>query len=361
MAEKRGNIWYTNIMLGAKRIRESLGKGSTKEDAELREAQLRIEFNDRKLKRIPDYTMEQAMLKYINEHVNVSLEKPDKVLSHIRSMQPYYKGELLRNIHKIANKVKLQMKKKGLSASTIQKRISILRYIANIAYNEWEWLVEPLGMRIKAPSPDAAREIYLTHDQVNSLSAACRGCDSGIANDIADLVVFAAYTGLRFAELERTMPACKFHSSIVVEGKKGASHFNRSVPLEPEIEAIFDRIFPLKFNYDQMSKVFTKARKICKLEHVRFHDLRHTFGSWLAQAGRTEPEIMALMGHKTSAQSRRYITFHVSHLRDKMPTFKGLLPQNCHKSSSTRTARVVQPIDNIVKFPDNSVGRVADC
>jgi integrase len=43
------------------------------------------------------------------------------------------------------------------------------------------------------------------------------------------------------------------------------------------------------------------------MEHVRIHDLRHTFGSWLAQNEVQLPTIMELMGHKSAVTAKRYL------------------------------------------------------
>jgi len=39
---------------------------------------------------------------------------------------------------------------------------------------------------------------------------------------------------------------------------------------------------------------------------VRFHDLRHTCGSWLAQAGVPQGHIAQVLGHSTLRMSERY-------------------------------------------------------
>ena len=40
---------------------------------------------------------------------------------------------------------------------------------------------------------------------------------------------------------------------------------------------------------------------------LRFHDLRHTTGSWLAQAGVVTSEIQQILCHKSIATTQRYI------------------------------------------------------
>ena len=54
------------------------------------------------------------------------------------------------------------------------------------------------------------------------------------------------------------------------------------------------------------SKDFRAALNAAGLKHLHFHGLRHTAGMALAEAGCTEKEIMAVLGHKTLAMVQKY-------------------------------------------------------
>jgi integrase len=53
-------------------------------------------------------------------------------------------------------------------------------------------------------------------------------------------------------------------------------------------------------------KAFAKACSKAKIVDLRWHDLRHTFGTRLAEAGFSEVTIAELMGHTSVATTRRY-------------------------------------------------------
>jgi len=57
-----------------------------------------------------------------------------------------------------------------------------------------------------------------------------------------------------------------------------------------------------------------QARKGAKLEGVRFHDLRHHFGSRLAELGIPDRTIMELMGHTDPRMVARYSHLRPEHL-----------------------------------------------
>ncbi|MEZ5579827.1 MAG: tyrosine-type recombinase/integrase [Candidatus Competibacteraceae bacterium] len=51
---------------------------------------------------------------------------------------------------------------------------------------------------------------------------------------------------------------------------------------------------------------FTHACQIAGIEDFRFHDLRHTFASWLMQAGAALVEVRDLLGHASVEMTERY-------------------------------------------------------
>lgn len=63
---------------------------------------------------------------------------------------------------------------------------------------------------------------------------------------------------------------------------------------------------------------FNKARSKAGLDDVRFHDLRHTFASRLAQGGLPLYDLMHLMGHKSLEMVQRYAHLAPDYQKDAM-------------------------------------------
>jgi integrase len=55
------------------------------------------------------------------------------------------------------------------------------------------------------------------------------------------------------------------------------------------------------------SKAWQKIRESAGLKHLRIHDLRRTFGSWLGDAGFTSKQVGTALGHKSDITSRVYM------------------------------------------------------
>jgi site-specific recombinase XerD len=58
--------------------------------------------------------------------------------------------------------------------------------------------------------------------------------------------------------------------------------------------------------YTTIQKVWNRLRNAADLGHVRIHDLRHQYASFLVNSGRTLYEVQQILGHSTSKETQRY-------------------------------------------------------
>lgn len=58
--------------------------------------------------------------------------------------------------------------------------------------------------------------------------------------------------------------------------------------------------------FTEIKKAFATACRLAKIKNLHWHDLRHTFGTRLAEAGYSEAVIAELMGHSDPNTTRRY-------------------------------------------------------
>ena len=59
---------------------------------------------------------------------------------------------------------------------------------------------------------------------------------------------------------------------------------------------------PARFPYRE----FRQACRLAGLENLHFHDLRHTFATWLRSAGVDPMTVAQLLGHRVTAMTGRY-------------------------------------------------------
>lgn len=58
--------------------------------------------------------------------------------------------------------------------------------------------------------------------------------------------------------------------------------------------------------FTTIAKQWDRIRKVAELPHLRLHDLRHSFSSFLVNDGRTLYEVQAILGHSTRKVTERY-------------------------------------------------------
>jgi len=76
--------------------------------------------------------------------------------------------------------------------------------------------------------------------------------------------------------------------------------------------------------YGDVKRGWWSALKKAKIEEVRFHDLRHTFGSRLGMAGVDIRTIQELMGHKDIKMTMRYSHPTLEHKKNAVRVLDGV-------------------------------------
>jgi integrase len=318
--KKINGIYRVRFMFKGQEINRSAGKGSSKKDAIDLEQRLRKECRDIENGLVPDKTIDEGIARWLEEYIlcEGGLVGADKYRSHVRGALPYFEGRPLTQIHLVAQEMIADMKKQNYAPSTMRCRLNPLRRVANLAYKKWDWLAIPLSHKFPSIKPSAARELFLSIEELDQLATACD------REDARDVMYFLAYTGLRCAEMWRLNEhSLRDDNTLVVDSKGG---FKRAIPLNaPQVEFV-KKYVPLQMKYLYVRYHFDKAKKAIGKDDLCIHDLRHTYGTMLADAGTPLRTIMAFMGHKTVTQSEAYTLLSIDHLREYQPVQKLVNP-----------------------------------
>ena len=81
-------------------------------------------------------------------------------------------------------------------------------------------------------------------------------------------------------------------------------------------------VFPI--GYEAFSKAWERARSRCGLEHIRRHDLKHTFGMRLRAAGVSFEDRQDLLGHKSSRITDHYSAPAIGKLLEAAESIVGM-------------------------------------
>ena len=254
----------------------------------------------------------------------------------------------LRKAHLVRLKADLRQKRaKGktttLSPKTANLVLALAKRIMATAVDLGHVAENPFkGVKLyKLPDPKTP---YWTREERDCFLAETSAVDPAFAR----LVAVAVHTGLRLGELaalkaehvvfaQKALVVEASYSVVLQElgptkgGEKGAVPMNRVVveALEPVRfkrpgEWVFDRAL-----FWSARKRLGRLAKRAGVAAIRFHDLRHTFASLLAEDGVSLLQIQRLLRHKSPVMTLRYAK--LSHL-----SLSGLTERLCGTQVGTQ-------------------------
>jgi integrase len=210
---------------------------------------------------------------------------------------------------------------KPRSEARVNREMAVLKHMLNKAV-EWGWLeVSPFkrGSRLMFREKND-RLRFLTHEEADRLLTHC-------LPHLRPIVETALMTGMRKEELlslkwEQIRNGYIYLSSAMTKGGK-----SRQIPVNDRLEEVLRALrqeTQLRSSYvfsDSQGKRWGNVRKsfesACRkagLTDFRFHDLRHTFASWLVMAGADIRSVQELLGHASLAMTMRYAHLAPGHL-----------------------------------------------
>lgn len=338
--------WYGRWYSGGERIKRAIGpkrpagsrEGLTQAQAE-RELQRRIE-TERAATR-SRMTIEQVGAEYL-EHLEHVLERKPTTLSDYRYMLdrhliPYFGERPMERIEPAeVNRFLRAKKQEGLATKTITNHLTFLHGLFRFAIRRGWAAVNPVDAVDRPRSSGSDPDIhYLTLEEVEALLVAVE--PGYLAETDRTLYLVAATTGLRQGELialrwqdvdwtarrlrvRRTYTRGQF-------GKPKSRRSSRSVPLTERAakelaahrkrsaySADGDLALPHPhtghpLDASRLRRRFKDALERAGVRPVRFHDLRHTFGTHCAAAGVPMRTLQEWMGHRDLKTTEIYADY----------------------------------------------------
>ena len=208
--------------------------------------------------------------------------------------------------------------KKNRSGARANRYLAVLSSAMNTAVKEWGWLEDNPVTKIKKFPEPTGRVRYLDKFERNALIKACENSSN---KDLKLVVLMALSTGARKMEIW----GLKWNDLDLKTGRivfrntknkeiRGVGLTGPALELLRKKKSNLSRIdtqllFPSKKNPQKpcnFRSMFEKALKEARIEDFRWHDLRHTTGSYIAMQGASNAEIAAVLGHKSLSMVKRY-------------------------------------------------------
>lgn len=315
---KVGNRWQVRVRIGnGNRVERTLPVGATREDARQLETAVRKAQIDAAAGRTPPRLIDDALDHWLETGAKSLKSYAKDVRYRLGVLREYTEGRPLSDLVKVAQAVKVNGGKTGLSPAGINRYLAILRRVGNLA-EEWGWTEERLGKRIKLLPEGGERHEYLSPDQVRKLA-------SNADEVVSDMIHFAALTGLRRGEMLRLTPE-SVRGELLVLNSNTKSGKPRGIPMPPEALKIARRRIPWGISAALLRKRFEAARDRAGMPGAHWHDLRHTYASWLVQNGVDLYTVSLLLGHSDVRVTQKYAHLAPAHLSEAvghLPSLRG--------------------------------------
>ncbi|OQY98409.1 MAG: hypothetical protein B6D35_12220 [Candidatus Brocadia sp. UTAMX2] len=315
---KRDGIWWTCIRYNGKKIQRSL-ETDNKKLAETIEAKLKTELIEGKY--FDRYegaakTFREMADRFMKEHApKVSRNMQESYTTSAKHLLSFFGDSKLTAITpKVINDYKVSRINQGKKPATINKELAMLQKAFSLAVKQWEWTKENPCLKIPKERENNQRDRWLSEDEEK------RQLENA-PQWLRDIIVFALHTGLRQDELLSLTwdRADLFRKTIIIQETKNGKP--RTIPLNQIALGILmektkvrslkcDFVFPssamTKIDRANLIKSFNVVNEKAGIQNFRFHDLRHTFATRLAQRGIDLYKISKLLGHCDIHMTQRY-------------------------------------------------------
>jgi len=197
---------------------------------------------------------------------------------------------------------------KPMSGPSINRHLSYCR----AAYNLAKISPNPFDKHVRYKETDRTR--YLTSTELKRLLGAVAG---SAQTQLKGIVMTAILTGLRKNEIlclhERNID---FGNQLIRIKVKGGDEHTTALPdqlvllYKRSLKShksgyIFENPFTFK-KFGDVKRAWRAALKEAKIEDFRFHDLRHTSGTYMLLAGTDVRLVQELLGHSAIRTTQKY-------------------------------------------------------
>jgi integrase len=322
MVKKRGNRWYFDFMVRRVRYRGAIPEARTKWQAEKAETKIRLEAYEN---RYGGSSGDEILSEFV-EKIYLPWSRATKRSCrddelHTKVICEFFAGKTFNQISPLlVEKFKKQRREsvtrydRERRPASVNRELATLSRIFSLAIENCIVETNPCR-KVKKLRENNERKRYLTVEEERRLMAALTGRRA----HLRPLIVLAINTGMRRGELlSLEWRNVDFQRGVihVTNTKTGR---DRDVPMNSEVRRILlelqrqaeDEAFVFRsrktgLNLTDVKHGFNGACTDAGIDDFRFHDLRHTAGTRLADAGADAFTIAEILGHATLQMTKRY-------------------------------------------------------
>lgn len=335
--EKR-NKWWIDYRSEGRRIRIAIGTSKKLAQSVLSKKLTEIAENRHlDVQRTQKVKFEDFVNDYIELHAKHKKSFRSSYLNSIKQLLGAFSGRFLDEIDAYSIATYKNKRQQAVSDASVNRELACLKSIFNKAI-EWQKIKESPASRIKLFKERNARTRYLTENELSRLL-------THSPERLKAVIVIAINTGMRKSEIQNLRwREIDFTTGVItLEHTKNGER--RHIPINETVKkALLDQNEHGKSEYVfiksdgepyNVRKSFETALKKADIKDFVFHDLRHTFASYLVMRGVDLNTVRELLGHKSLEMTLRYSHLSQSHKMDAVQKLNSVFlpPSNITQAS----------------------------
>jgi integrase len=234
--------------------------------------------------------------------------------SRLGILGPYFKDINLDEVTPLMIQKCLAWRlRSGNSKSSANRYLALMKKMFSLAIEEGYLETNPAAKIKKSSEKDRLKERVLTEEEEARLKTTSYPALRSIIN-------VAAHTGMRLQEILSLRWAQVDLAEMTLTAERTKSGKPRTIPLNVALHNELSKlrsqdgrspyVFPNPKTGKPLTTVKTAFGAACRragIAGLRFHDLRHTFGSRLVEKGADIETVRSLLGHASIAVTQRYV------------------------------------------------------
>jgi integrase len=317
--------WWVKLSLKGRRVQQSTGTSERQATQEYHDKLKVGLWEQERLGVKPRRIWNEAVVRYLAETSHKASQADDK--SQLRWLDRFLNGASLEAINRdLLDRIMAERVAGKASNATVNRTLEVVRAILRKAVYDWDWLDKAPRMRM-LPEPNR-RVRWINRDEADRLTAA-------LPKHLAAMARFSLETGLRrsnvtgllWTQVDLVRRSAWVHADQAKARKAIAVPLSAAavIVLREQLGKHATHVF--SFRSKPVRQVSTKAwyqaLERAGIQDFRWHDLRHTWASWHAQAGTPLHVLQELGGWESADMVRRYAHLSSEHLAEYADRMSG--------------------------------------
>lgn len=311
-----------SVCVSRQRVHRRLPPGTSASEAKRVEAELRAALSRNRAPVIPGDPSLNAIMALYMKHAD-TLRSPSTAKHHAQRIglwtEKYRASQTKEAVRHIVKDMTGHYK-----PATINRSLGALQKGLSLAWHEGMTPVD-YSTLVKRLPENNQRTTYLTMEQVSTLA-------DHASENVRAAIWIALLTGCRRGEICKIRKEDIGQDTIKLPAGNTKTLRYREVPIANALRPWL-KYLPLAINFEGVKSGFRRAREAADMEHVNFHDLRHSCATILLSMGTPLHVVRDILGHSTVKTTERYAHTQIAPQRNALDML-GKLHQDLHQKQA---------------------------